>query len=547
MGTDRIRRLLTSKTAKLAQDTNTNIGVDFTSNAKPFSDPNLVDIINQNEVFQEEREEATKYRIYGNVKVITTNELSPTATDSHWALTKSNWEVQILYPSNKDYNYIINSRKGTETNGEAFRGVPLETQFIYGDTNRNKLAIQTNMKHNLQPLDYVYVYGEATYNNKGIHRVEKLGDANGENINYNFVTSTIMEDSQLTSSLGNLIKIVNPSENDIKYNNPLTISSRSATVDGLTTLTSTDHQVVVDDYVEIRSLVGAMNSIFLVKEIVDGNNFKIELGGQTTSSLSNTTFRRLDGTPSEYYVRKFEIINSSDYDTHKTAFSKSIYPKTLQNNLGVGNEVYSYQLNRDIDVGDFTSHRGGKLTELYAGFIKVSGGFDWSWVVSDWEDNYKSTTNDKSMELVSSTDTTQKNLGDEYIGDFVEFNRETLTESTINETIHRFTQNGNGDGYYLKPFKKLQIRVYSNNKEKSLKEENIINLPSDTITLPNGDRVWKDILSIGHFEEATNGVDYPFKNNSHYFYNNNILYVRVQNPIREGLVQETFKVGEVEC
>jgi hypothetical protein len=122
-----------------------------------------------------------------------------------------------------------------------------------------------------------------------------------------------------------------------------------------------------------------------------------------------------------------------------------------------------------------------------------------------------------------------------------------LIETTISEPIHRFNPTSDGsNGYYFKPFKKLQIRVYSDNVEEAASQDNIINLPPDTITYPDGTRVWRDLLSIG-FYEGSNGVNYPFLNNSHYFYSDNTIYLRVQKPNRPLIEQEQFKVGDVQC
>ena len=41
---------------------------------------------------------------------------------------------------------------------------------------------------------------------------------------------------------------------------------------------------------------------------------------------------------------------------------------------------------------------------------------------------------------------------------------------------------------------------------------------------------WRDLLTVGYFEEGVNGVDYPFDNGSHYFYFNHNLFIRRQVP-----------------
>jgi hypothetical protein len=571
---ERIRRLLDSKKAKLAQDTNTNIGIEFKGNLKPFNDPNLTDIVSQQDVFNQERENSKKYRIHGNVRLITTNELSPTANDFDWdflfdgnpALTPNNWLIQVLHPSNNDREQLITTTFRASTGDRyvtpAYKGVPVLRQYTEDRPNGSTIGVVCYMNHNLEVGDYFYMYGNGlNYGRRGIHQVGRLGDVNFENEDKAFLTTTEVDTTQPLSILGNIIKIIGPSDLDINYSNPINANSMIGNVSGGTEIVAPNHGLNQYDFIEMRSgSVNELNGIFKVLGVTDENKFVIDII-LSNGGLSTTTFRRLDGTPSEYYVRKFEVISTNDYETHETAFANTIYPQTLTNSLGTANKVYSFQYNRDIDINGLVSNRGGKVTQLYLGFIKRAGQYthDWSNVFADWEESVVSgdtlTQDGKELELISQRNsggvgTIEKiNYGDEYIGDFVEFNRLTLEEKTVSEPIHYFrprTTLGNNNGYYYKPFKKLQVRVYSNNIEEATAEDVVVNLPPDTITYPNGTRVWKDILSVGFYENG-NGVDYPFINNSHYFYSNNVLYLRVQTPNRPKLSLETVKIGDIRC
>ena len=122
--------------------------------------------------------------------------------------------------------------------------------------------------------------------------------------------------------------------------------------------------------------------------------------------------------------------------------------------------------------------------------------------------------------------------GSLYVGDFIDYNSKEIKERTISEVIHRFglQSNPNGEGYYYKPFKKLDIRRYSDIIETAEAGEIVIDIPGNYVTYPDGSYSWRDLLTIGYFEEGVNGVDYPFVNGSHYFYFNHNLYVRRQTP-----------------
>jgi len=412
------------------------------------------------------------------------------------------------------------------------------------------------MKHNLDVGDYFYLYNTTnTYTNKGIHLVKKLGDDVGDNISKVLITETEIDNNITLSQNGFLIKIINPSESDITYENPKTVNSVIGNISGGTKIVDSGGNVRTHDFVEMRSSVGVLNGIFKVLTVVD-DGFVIDvLGIESNNNPINTTFRVLDGTPSEYYIREYEVISTNDYETYETGFSSNIFPNTLKNSLGVANRTYSFQFNKDVNTTNLTSNRGGKITELYLGFIKRSGQntYDWSNVGSQWEDNIKPNQNVTPLETISvrtpgGVGSVEKlNYGDKYIGDFVEFNRLNLNENIISEIVHFFRPNNNpSNNYYYKPFKKLQIRVYSDNIETVTTEETVINLPGDVVPYPNGDLVWKDILSVGFYENGV-GVDYPFINNSHYIHSNTYLYIRVQTPNRPKLMLETVKISEFEC
>ena len=58
----------------------------------------------------------------------------------------------------------------------------------------------------------------------------------------------------------------------------------------------------------------------------------------------------------------------------------------------------------------------------------------------------------------------------------------------------------------------------------------MVDIPDNYETYPDGSIAWRDLLTIGYFEEGVNGVDYPFVNGAHYFYFNHNLYIRRQTP-----------------
>jgi hypothetical protein len=257
-------------------------------------------------------------------------------------------------------------------------------------------------------------------------------------------------------------------------------------------------------------------------------------------NINLTTNLLLDATPSDYYVRKFEVLTTNSYDVYDAAFSSSIYPKTQTNELGVSNKTWLCNFVRDVDLGIYTSHRGGQVSDIYFSIIKRSGQntFDWSNVTAHWDFDRRIANYGNSLETISTRvnggvgSIAKANVGDTYFGDFVEFNRDEIREYVISEVIHRFSTNDNpnGNGYYYTPFRRIPIRVFSDLIEVATPEDNIFGLPGDFITKPNGNIEWRDLLTPGYFEDGVNGVDYPFLNGANYIYINHTLYVRRQVP-----------------
>ena len=249
----------------------------------------------------------------------------------------------------------------------------------------------------------------------------------------------------------------------------------------------------------------------------------------------------MNGVPSDYYVRKFTLLSGNNYEINKAStFGSSIYPKTINNKLGVANDTWLFTFVQDINIKNIYSDRGGELTQLYIGTIKRAGQntFNWSDVTSHWDYEYSYANNTNSIELISKNKTNgvgsiEKKIPkmDEYYGDFVEYNRKSLLEKTLSKVIHRFTLKGNPtieNGYFIDPFQKIEIRKFSENIEVAYNGDKVVGIPGDSEKRPNGDIIWRDILEPGFIENGVNGVDYPFLNGGNYIYTNKHIFVRRQ-------------------
>ena len=594
---NRFSNLIGSARYKLAQNQNTNVQLELEQKNKSLTEYNIIDIISQYQVFLDEREKSKKYRFNGRFQIYTSNVLSSASAtyvngkfdDTAWSpmfygnppLAPSNWVMQITYPSNQIFNYIINARTNSGViSTEAYRGlqyVSLGTTLINTD---NYLTISGVQNHNLLQGEYVYICSSISNNQlQGLYRVRDLG-INGNNLRKDVTLDVIVDPTTLPSGFGNFFRVSEPSEADSVFANSASILFAVATdITGSTfgsygpnearyakVKTTQPHNLLKDNFVEIRvGSANSLNGVWRVYNIIGSTTGSTEFivranlnvpKGTTITPAPNPRYRFFNGTPSEYYVRQYEVLTTNDYSVYPCAFSTTIYPDTSDTTVGTANDTWLFQFNEDVNIERLVSDRNGPISELYYTVVKRAGTnpFGWSNVTADWDFNYETANTSNGLEFVSvfnpagigsveklSGRTEYINTngeivaipGSKYIGDFIEFNSRELIERKPSEVIHRFgvTPNSNGEGYYYKPFTRLEIRTYSDVIEFAGPNEIMIDIPNNYVKYADGSIAWRDLLTIGYFENGTNGVEYPFLNGSHYYYLNYNLYVRRQRPV----------------
>jgi hypothetical protein len=571
---DRIKQILGRFRFKQALDIDHNykLNLEVTSRVIKNNADKIISILSSEDVFEEERLISTNYRILGRLNVVTDNTISYLDSGPNGTLEKfptpfdwdplfdgtppvapNNWVLQMTYPSKIDDNVVI-------ANTRAHHGIRVSSVVSTNPSgSRVQVGVNCIQKHGLSVGDYVYMFditSSSPY--QGLHKIESLG-IDGNNEETSFTLETVF-----TINYGNmnLKRVVNTSFDDSRYlNASQSISVSTSDISGTTTntlytkiTTATQHNLVESDYVEIRSTPNPLfNGVHRVEKVVDNYNYVIRL----QFSLSPTTlplvftYKRMDGTPSDYYARKFTVLTVNDYDIHKAAYGYDIYPETRINELGISNETWLFELLKDVDLGPLVDHRGGPISEIYFSTIKRAGQntYNWSNVTAHWEfdktlADYNNSLENISLNNPNGVGTIQKPfIGDEYYGDFVEYNRKEIREKLITPIIHRFSiqYNPSKDGYYYQPFTKVNIRDYSNEIEVAKPEDNVEGIPGNYELRPNGDKEWRDLLTPGFFEDETTGVDYPFLNGAHYIFINHFIYVRRQIPPtdpvnREGII-----------
>jgi hypothetical protein len=602
---DRIKFVPSRLKSAISIDSDSFINLSFESATKPLNDYVITNIVNQQNQFENERNTVRDYRFSGRLNLYTANELTSItdpltinqALDEDWdplfdgnpQVTPNNWLIQLLYPHRKildfnithyyyDDNNVLNTIQSKSEQGPQIKKMGLTTPV----GEEQKVYVNGVQKHNLNIDDFVYVYDNSVLSNPytGIHRIITLG-IDGQNLDSDFVLDTpYINDYSFPS---NYRKVYNPSQADLNFENSIEVNIVTASDanggtlgtfgpnDVIYTLiqSQTPHNLTVvsgstgNPFIDLRG-GGLLNGIFEVVSIINEYLFTIRLtyftnkGQSQTFNINRPRFRSLDGTPSEYYVRKYKVLTTNDYDVYKCAFSTSIYPKTIVNELGISNDTWLFHFNKDINVGELLDHNNKPITELYLGLIKRAGqnSFSWSKVVAGWDFNRELINTINGLETISNfvsggVGTIEKpNELFDYVGDYVEYNKTEIEEKIVSKIVHRFGKitDPNGEGYYLEPFKKMRIMVFSNIIETSSIDEPTEGIPNYAETYPDGTIAWRDLLFIGYLEpENNNGVDYPFVNGKHYFHGNYNFYIRRQLvPVDKIIDQDDVKISKIQ-
>jgi hypothetical protein len=285
--------------------------------------------------------------------------------------------------------------------------------------------------------------------------------------------------------------------------------------------------------------------------------------------------RIYDGQESEYYFRKFKkvktrtspVIETDDYETYKLAFSETVYsdPST------------QFVFNDDIDISELRDNLGRPLSELYLTIIKtdsdtlfgkISSGIATPFIeklTSSGTNPYLrdipviSRIHNGTTPFISHTPLEQQILinTDYFYGDLVEFNKREVKETVLAEVSHRFnTLNRESavsisavtslgevptkelislgprqEGYVYKPHTLIKIRDFSSYIEQG--DINIDEIPDYAINLGDSRYLWRDILDIGFSDGIVKAINYPFLNGCHYMYQNNIFFVKRQDPFSQ--------------
>ena len=530
---NRIKKILNSAKSKQGVNTDTYVNVNFEAPEKllPLDDINYtLDVQAQ---FNTERQSSSFYRIMGKINPTISNALFNTTG------SKDCWQSFNLSPLN-------NTSYGSD-----------QKYLNFGE------SIQKNLKE----IDGWFGYFNPSLKYKSICN---FIDMEPKRERFSFISDTTnLTNTQPTKNWE--LTITYPYATDTTHpmiNNGLLLIDKNSCYVGGKQMSAisvpVNHNLNVNDSIILTGT--NYDGTYTIKRLgLDDGTLQtyyacIDVDFNTLLLNHNSRIIKVyNGTPSQYYFRKFKKIktrvstqvNTQDYETFKTAFSENIYT----------DDIIQFVFNEDIDVSDLVDNLGRPLSELYLTIIKTDSNQIFSQLSSGIEVPFiPELNNGNIIQYLKQIPVIQKihnvstapsqtfsalefniNINnDDFYGDVVEYNTTTIEEIVLADVQHRFstfnrenTSNINvggprPEGYYYKAHYLTQIRNFSSYIESG--DEHTAGMPDYKTQLSDGTFIYRDLMDIGITDLKNGALNYPFLNGCHYLYQNYCFYLRRQDP-----------------
>lgn len=332
-----------------------------------------------------------------------------------------------------------------------------------------------------------------------------------------------------------------------------------------------DNDVKIGDEILIVDSIGNGNEGFKNKVFYINKNVF-----QTQPPQTGTFKRVVNEVVSEYYQTKNEVIRTfDDIDIQRNGFYSSIFedekklPKYYIDQIngstidldynGDGKVVtkengdtYMWLLENYIDTSELYNHLDNPVTEIQLSVIFKNNMEFFEQQKTSFEPNTGDNQEDNTFDVASDLGgvvTKDFDYGDLIDGDIFEYNQEELTEYLIQSRVNRITYNPARfekpknfifneegviereeekeiNGYYYKVNHPIKLQVYSPYIETANSDE-IYNLPKNAKFDEKTQKWrWRDIYDKGFIDNEGVGVDYPYRNGTHYIHNEIFFYIK---------------------
>jgi|694.fasta_scaffold00011_126 hypothetical protein len=497
MNTERLYKILDSQISKKSVNKDFNINIGLSNTNKPLPLNQIDSVVDQSQVFEDERNVSNLYRFLGSIRPLISNVLfditgpdSLQTINSIISLSDEQFSQvnQLLIEQNGWFGYFVQ-------NGNNL----CEFVDLY-PKKKDLLIVKDGVKDNWS-LKITYPY-------TGLSNTVYF-NANNDPLRPIYLSDGIAISSVYQTKVGD----VDMTGFKIPISHGLNVGDEVKITGG--TLYDGIHTVIL--------LGDNVNNEFIINTFITGSTSGI--------TFTNASMKRVvNNVESKYYARYFSAITqTNEIDFYPTAFSTTIF----------GDEVIGFNTNNNIDISLYRDYLDRPITEVYLTMVKTKTSSNyWGNLKVGLETkvdlvNYDiKQINDQpyplpDLGIISSTNNV-------FFGDIIDYNDENISEIILEGARHRFNSNNRNtnsyyEGYYYKPHYKIVTQYYSSQVEYSDPNIPTINIP-DYALFSNGRYRWRDILTKGYFDETNRGVNYPFLNGVTYIHENYFLSLKRQDP-----------------
>lgn len=498
------------------------IQLDSKTKELPYNKINK--IVNENEVFDQERLKSTKYRLTVKIDSLISNPLFN-------ATGENSWET-FTKPIMRDRSYPPNEISINES---------------------EDFSISESINYHLKEVNGWFGYYDPAINSSNRY---KFNDIEPSRDKFNLVSEG---DNNWD------IIICYPKRNimNATINGGLSIIDyEEVNVGGKVMVsfgTPYKHNLKIGDKVKLKGV--GPDGVYQVEGVGLNSNhkdnyFALSLNIEDIFIGNNSKFcKMISGVESVYYFKvlsPINTINGNKFNTKSGEISNLSFSKNIYND-----SITQFITKEDVNVEGLFDNLGRPLTEIFftiikkdnKGFGQISNGLDINHIngIVNYPEipNIYRVHNSVDNQPFTPSISISNNIkigDDEFIGDLVEYNKMVLRETVLCDMMHRFnTINrespsndlvfGEGkrhEGYIYKPFHMIRLKEFSNYIEKG--DNNTYGIPNYAQQLANGEYIWRDLMTV-------DDLDYPFTNGCSYIYEDVMLSVKRQDPFnKENLI-----------
>ena len=574
---DRIRQILNGAKSKDSVNVDEFININLEGKTKLMPPGQINRVLDVAEQFDKERQSTTRYRIFGTITPIFSNVLfniSGHKGPTSFGDTANTFTIISQSPGFNGFGY--------ETfEGNTFRKDPYGNVLRNSDDYNYEKSISKHLRE---------VGGWFGFYNPDIteSNLPQFFDLEPTRNKFDLGTATPPINWNITVTYPKAIK----DDHHLVLGGLLITNARYRTVGGKPMVafgTPVPHNLKAGNKVRLSNMQSPImeGDYTVVTTGLDNGDsketfFVVDINPDTatlTPSFTSGRMKRLYyGKEVTYYIRQFATAKSystqlplepNDYEIYETGFAKNAY----------GDPLYQIVFNEEIDVSGLEDNLGRPVSELYLTFIKkgassdstgtftsIQSGFN----MENYSGNVNTTTpeglavsNIRKMHTATATEAgftshtpIENGIPDNmtsFYGDIVEYSKYEAKETILQKISHRFntlnreltgpdsiTVNASAatqsitiggtrnEGYIYEPHYLMQIREFSNYVEQG--DSTTVDIPTYAVNLGDGRFLWRDLLPIGYNDGQLTTLDYPYLNNSHYFYQNYCLVMKRQDP-----------------